>query len=199
MRISDWSSDVCSSDLRGGIGRLGQLVLLALVGLGVVAVAVLLQTGMLAELFEMYRSTPLWGAEDKDNVQFYVRLFLNDYPTFWTLLPVAALIALARRPEPGRLCIVAFATAFVLHSFAGMKHERYIYYAMPFFFVIWGIALAELLPHLRRLVVWSVDQILHLQRPSPARTWLNRAAFAQILFLVMGSQDRKRTRLNSSH
>src|SRR3546814_5595492 len=93
MRISDWSSDVCSSDLRGGIGRLGQLVLLALVGLGVVAVAVLLQTGMLAELFEMYRSTPLWGAEDKDNVQFYFRLFLNDYPTFWTLLPVAALIA----------------------------------------------------------------------------------------------------------
>src|SRR3546814_9195162 len=93
MRISDWSSDVCSSDL---------LVLLALVGLGVVAVAVLLQTGMLAELFEMYRSTPLWGAEDKDNVQFYFRLFLNDYPTFWTLLPVAALIALARRPEPAR-------------------------------------------------------------------------------------------------
>src|SRR3546814_6425679 len=61
------------------------------------------------------------------------------------------------------------------------------YYAMPFFFVIWVVTLAELLPHLHRLVGWSVDQILHLPRPSPARTWLNRAAFATILILVLGS------------
>jgi hypothetical protein len=34
-------------------------------------------------------------------------------------------------------------------SFGGAKAERYLYFALPFFFVLWGMALATLLPGLR--------------------------------------------------
>jgi hypothetical protein len=41
-----------------------------------------------------------------------------------------------------------FVTAFVAHSFGGFKGDRLILYAFPFFFTIWAIALAEILPAL---------------------------------------------------
>lgn len=111
-------------------------------------VLVLIHTGLAAHLLETYRSVAGWNATLQNDYTFYHRVLLWYYPTLWTLFPLAALFVIARKPEPGIFCLCVFGTAIVLHSFGGMKEERYIYYAMPFFFVIWGIVLAELRPYI---------------------------------------------------
>ena len=63
-------------------------------------------------------------------------------------LPFLALIAVAARPGPSLFALCVFGVAFVLLSFGGQKSWRYLFFAMPFLFVIWAIALASLWPSL---------------------------------------------------
>lgn len=115
--------------------------------LGVISVAAVLASGIFAEklraLWTLYRWEP-WPAQT--DMFFYHRNFRDNYPTFWPLFPVAALIALRAYPRPASFCLVLFAATFVLHSFGGLKNIRYLYTTMPFFFVLWAAALQVLIP-----------------------------------------------------
>lgn len=109
---------------------------------GLLLVAGVLASGIFGEtlqkLWTTYRWEP-WPAPG--DITFYHRNFRDNYPTFWPLFPFAALVALRTRFIPASFCIILFATAFVVHSFGGLKSIRYLYTAMPLFFVVWGIAI----------------------------------------------------------
>ena len=78
----------------------------------------------------------------------------------WSLLPVAGLFALTRRTVPALFCICTFGTVVILLSVAGMKMPRYLHFAMPFFFALWGIAVAEAVPLARGMVALALERLL---------------------------------------
>ena len=112
----------------------------ALAIVGGAAIAVLVETGLAAELLARYRSTPLFGADDRDAFWYYHAFLTIYYPTLWPLVALAVVIGLAYRPHPTAFCACVVAVAFVVHSFAAPKGMRYLSYALPFLFVLWGIA-----------------------------------------------------------
>ncbi|MEO1470479.1 MAG: hypothetical protein AAFV86_15635 [Pseudomonadota bacterium] len=126
----------------------GAAVLIGIVGLVVFQREVLW-------LWQTYNWEPWPRSND---VTFYNRYMRDTYPTFWSLFPVAALIALAHRPRLASFCLAIFVTSIVLQSFGGLKNVRYIYISMPFFFVTWGIAAAAVLPVMWRWLKQVAEQ-----------------------------------------
>lgn len=149
--------------------------------LGLAAVWLALQTETVVALVDRYREVPLWLAERQDLFYYYHDQFARDYPTLWPLAGIALIVGLAYRPQPTIFCAVVFAVAILAHSFAGSKKLRYVYYAMPFLFALWGIALAGVWPHLRRFLEQAATRALshlHLGR-------LGRPAVVALLSVVL--------------
>ena len=120
------------------------------VALGGVALGgVALATGLAARLWHEYRWAPLFNAPHVDEFWFYHIFYVLYYPTLWPVVGLLALAALAVWPRVAWFAVVIFATGFLLNSFAGPKNLRYIAYAQPFMFVVFGLGLAALWPPLR--------------------------------------------------
>jgi 4-amino-4-deoxy-L-arabinose transferase-like glycosyltransferase len=90
-----------------------------------------------------------WAEHRQDELYFYHYRLLHLYPPLWSLFPLALVIALATRFRAALLCACIFGVAFTAHSVAAWKAERYLFYALPFFFAIWGIAASAVYPWLR--------------------------------------------------
>jgi len=102
----------------------------------------------------------LWNSEAQYYFHYYNDILLETYPALWGLLPVALFYALARRPQPVLFCGCVFAAVFLIQSGGAQKAPRYMFAAMPFFFAIWAIAIAEALPLIRRLASQSTARAL---------------------------------------
>lgn len=153
---------------------------------GVVALVVLgaagaLLSGAAAEMWAKYRSAALWAAGNRDNIVWYHRWLTERFAGFWALFPVAALIATHRFRAPAVFSVVVFSVALVLHSGAGFKAERYFYYAMPFFFILWAMALTAVAPAIRRL---TEDVVARFAPARPARSITFAALAAALLFAL---------------
>ncbi|WP_157505362.1 glycosyltransferase family protein [Geminicoccus roseus] len=120
-------------------------VIAGLILLAAIALAAAAASGKLSYALALYRSTALWAESNANDVTFYHVWMILYYPTFWTLLPVLLVVALVAHPRITFFAITVFGIAFVLHSFAGAKDLRYIFYATPFLFVVWGVGLAAVL------------------------------------------------------
>jgi hypothetical protein len=125
-----------------------------------------------------YRAVPSWAMDRGSDIQWYEGLLKEDYPTFWTLLPVAAILSAVRRPALGTMSAVVFGGGFVFLSLGGAKAERFIFPVLPFFFVLWGIAVAELVPGLRRRISSLLDL---LPRQTPSSSVLRLGGHAVLL------------------
>lgn len=147
--------------------RFGYWILALLVLAGAGAMAALWQAGILAKAWEFYRFTPDWAAAEKDNIKFYHRALRDTWQTLWPLTPLAILVAYAHRPRATLFSAVIILGAIVIQSFGGMKAERYIYYAMPFLFTIWGVAAAAIGPEIAAILTRVVKTALghHFERP----------------------------------
>lgn len=132
-RLWSW---LCGQGVQGALLGLG----LALLGTG--SLAVLLQSGVAEQLLERYRWTPLWAQQYHNQVHFYHVRLGEQYPVLWPLTAFAGLAALAWRPRAAAFCATIFGTALLTASFAGMKDDRYLFFALPFLFALWGIGLA---------------------------------------------------------
>jgi 4-amino-4-deoxy-L-arabinose transferase-like glycosyltransferase len=130
-----------------------------IVGLVTVSIAAI-YGGWVSRLLETFRSTTLWNAQDKNNFAFYQSWLLELYPSLWTLVPLAAAFGLAHRRDATSLCLSVFGISFVLHSLAGPKADRYISYAIPFFFALWGIAVAAVIPYILKQINSAISQII---------------------------------------
>jgi hypothetical protein len=118
--------------------------LAAAAALGVLALAGAWASGILGELWREYRSTPLFNQQNQNEFWFYHAWFSLLYPSLWPLTGVLMLAALAASPRPASLALAVFAVGFLLNSFGASKALRYIAYAQPFLFALWGMGLAAL-------------------------------------------------------
>ncbi len=123
-------------------------------------------------LLEQYKYTPLWAKSTSESMMYYYWTFGFSMPIFWYLLPIASLIAISRWTRPALFCIVMLAVPLVVHSFGGMKSYRYVYYALPYFFALWGMATVVMAPKLWGLVdksISSLESYLSIAIPSSSR------------------------------
>jgi hypothetical protein len=119
---------------------------------GGAAIWAVIETGLAAGLVASYRFAPLHQAESRDAFWYYHWFLTIYYPTLWPLVALAVVIGLAYRSRPTAFCACVVAVGFLAHSFAAPKSMRYLTYVMPFLFVLWGIALAEVWPRMWRFL-----------------------------------------------
>jgi hypothetical protein len=134
----------------------------ALAGLALLATLALLglrATGTLQDLWQTYRSVPVFNLRSRNDFWYYHAWYMLLYPTLWTLTGVVGVAAAARSPRPGWFLLVTFAVSFVLTSFGGPKGVRYLAYAQPFLFALWGVGLAALAGPLGRFVAGLREQL----------------------------------------
>lgn len=120
-----------------------------LAGAVAAAAAVALVSGVLQDLWTIFRTAADWAEYRADQWRFYHWWLEGRFPVLWRLYPLAVLLAVNRHRRAGVFSTVMFAVPLLLHSFAGPKDERYVYYAMPFFFVVWGIVASDALVRIR--------------------------------------------------
>ncbi len=162
------------------------LAVVALMAAAQIAFSV--HAGGVERVWNIYRWSPLWSIEHVNEFWFYQVWFAKYYQSLWPILPFLAILAVARQPKPAMFCFLVFTVVFILLSFGGMKDRRYVSFMLPFLFVLWGIALAELGPLLVRCVATATPRALHNLDPSLA----NRAAKATViglgvLFLIVSN------------
>ncbi|MEO8879448.1 MAG: glycosyltransferase family 39 protein [Gemmatimonadaceae bacterium] len=134
----------------------------AIGALGVVAAIALfaLHSGLFANQLAMFTYVDQWASQNRHNVRFYHELFLDQYATIWTLFPLLALLAIYRNSRAALFCLIPFLIAFVAHSLAAWKAERYLFSVMPMFFAIAGMGIAEGATRLRPALAAIVDSTL---------------------------------------
>lgn len=161
------------------------MALAAAAVLGVGAFAVLALSGIGAGLLDAFRWTPAWAAASQNQFWFYHALLTLYYPTLWSATGIGVLIAMAYRPRPVGFCLCIFIPAFILQSLGGMKHFRYLYYAMPFLFVIWGMALAHLLERFWPFLKDATDKTLDVLAPNLPRRPLRFGLIGAVLLFTL--------------
>jgi len=119
-------------------------IIVAVVALALLALAGFWLSGVLATLWQDYRSTALFNLPEANRFWYYHAWYVLLYPTIWTLSGLLAVFALVKAPRVTLFLLTIFVVGFLLNSFAARKSMRYIAYAQPFLFAIWGIGLASL-------------------------------------------------------
>ncbi|MFO7901850.1 MAG: hypothetical protein R6U98_04255 [Pirellulaceae bacterium] len=148
-----------------------------------------LQSDIAARYWRLFQGVPMWAESRGEDLTYYILKMEGAYGFLWALSPLAAVIAIARYGRPAIFSVVLFAVPFVLHSLAAFQAERFLSYAMPFFFAIWGLAAAALLPQLKsvaRQAVYTVARIRLPGRIHSFATW----GFLVILFAALASTGR---------
>ena len=152
------------------------------------------------ELFDPYWQrfiTPAF-ANRESGIRYYHKLLISTYPVLWLLLPFTIVIAVYKYPRFSLYCATLAVVILLLHSVAGRKAERYIYYGMPFIFALWGIAIATIIPYLNRWLS-EVSESLRTRFFSIDNTRLFDATFkfsfasVAIIFILSGSGAFART------
>ncbi len=151
IAIGLWAAPVLARSL--GFHRWSRgLWLSAGLGLAVMLVAVAVAGGALLAAIREFRHVALWAEAGGNRPTFYYSPLANSYGWLLHLLPIAALLAYRKWSRPTWFCMVIVVVGLFLHSFAGMKSDRYISYLDPFILSIWAMATASLLAPIRELV-----------------------------------------------
>lgn len=161
----------------------------------VFAAAMVLTSDFGQKLLLKYLETPLTVIQHRGAFWFYHLLLIERYPTLWPIFPFLALIAVAACPKPSIFAICIFGVAFTLVSFAGQKSLRYVYFALPFLFVVWAIALVRVWGVLRDAVLEATNRVVGHIGPGwrgPLRAGL---IVASIAFLLLSNGSSARTLL----
>jgi 4-amino-4-deoxy-L-arabinose transferase-like glycosyltransferase len=161
--------------------------LIALVLLAIAISVTVFESGLVANLWRMYHTADVWAEKQSGNVAFYHIHLLSRYSILWPLFPIIVVIALRNAPRVSGFCTVVFSVSVALASLGAMKHERYIYYVLPFFFALCGIALAVALPWLRSNLQALFEHWSGAIPNGRARTALVYLVLVAILLFAIGS------------
>jgi hypothetical protein len=158
---------------------------------GLVA-AVLLVSDFGRAPLQRYLETPLTVVQHREEFWFYHLHLIERYPSLWPIFPFLALIAVAARPRPSIFAICVFGVGFLLFSFAGHKSFHLLFFALPFLFVVWAIALTSIWAVLRDSVLPATDRVTGYVRPGWRRVvgWGLIAGSFAFLLLANGSTAR---------
>lgn len=91
------------------------------------------------------------GWADQTDFRAYHWLLSGEYPTLWALVPVLTLYAVVQRPRPAFFAACIFGVTFLLLSIAAQRAERFLYFVMPFLFILWAVALVSAYSWVREL------------------------------------------------
>jgi hypothetical protein len=160
------------------------------IGAGIVAAALIVVIAgweTLSTMWDRYQWADDWAAGRSGDLLYYHRLLVSIYPPLWSLFPVIVGIALAATWGVAGFCTLVFATSVVLLSVGAMKAERYLFFVMPFFFILSGIAIGGAIPWLLKgarsvLARWKALRA----RPRLAAS-LAAAALVSAALFAMGS------------
>jgi len=155
---------------------IGIAVLLAAVGL------LAIQRGAFAQQLALFSYVDQWAAANRHNVRYYHDIFLDQYATIWTLFPLLAILAIYRNGRAALFCLIPFAVVFVVHSLAAWKAERYLFSAMPMFFAVAGIGIAEGAARVRPAFEGAVDWLAGVELSPRAR---HRGVIALFAFVAV--------------
>ena len=141
------------------------LIVLALFAVWLGVLAAIVASGLLGELWEQYRSVPKFNEGAANEFWVYHGWYALLYPTLWPATGLLALVGIVRRPAAGSFALVVFTLGFLLNSFAASKSMRYMAYAQPFLFAIWGMGLAAIWPGLGRFLAGLSSGVAAHLRP----------------------------------
>lgn len=150
-----------------------RLLIGGLIGLGLLVLAAAAASGVLTSLWHSFRWSPLFLESRADEFWFYLFVYFILYPTLLTLSGLLALFALRRNWQLTSFLATIFLTSLVLSSLAGAKNIRYMAYAQPFLFALWGVGIASFVElgrdTISRLVTGLQDLLgesaRHMRRP----------------------------------
>jgi 4-amino-4-deoxy-L-arabinose transferase-like glycosyltransferase len=163
--------------------------------LAVIGAMAAIETGIAGDLWHAFTTRPL-HALPRDQLWFYQLELIQRYPTLWPVFPFLALLALATRPRPTLFCCCVFIPAFAVLSLAAFKHFIYIYFAMPFLFVVWAVALARWGHVLWRCIVTATERAVAQVTPELPQGPCKWGLIALgVLFLVLSNGAPARTLL----
>ena len=127
----------------------GLTPLLAMGGIVLAAALALLWfqlSGNLGRAFSAFGSAQgAWAEAHAVSLRYYHYALLSHYPLLWAPFPLIALVSLARRPRAVSLWLLVFGTVFAVQTLAAWKAERYIFSAIPFFFMVVGVSVGPLI------------------------------------------------------
>ena len=129
-------------------------------------------------IIERLRTAPLWAQGLEHQYLYYHRNLLLWYAALWPLLPILALLAIARWPKLSLYSLVIFLLAFLVLSVAVAKADRFLLFALPFLAIPMAAGVVSLLQLL----------VEFLQRNLEHSTgWTPRASSAAAVLLVLGA------------
>jgi hypothetical protein len=137
-------------------------------------------SGLWEMLGSIYSRPRLWAQAYAQDWGFYQRLMIQWRPMLWALFPAAMITTLRRTPRLGGFAIILFMVPFLVHSMALAKAPRYLAYAMPFFYLVWGVALAHWLGALARQARLTWQQV-----GKGAWPWIGRTAAMAMVTAVI--------------
>jgi hypothetical protein len=177
--------------LRTALGRYAIAAIALVITAG--ALAGFAQVWPLNELLRRYRWTPLFDVATRNQFWYYHQWLNLYYPTLWPLFPIAALAALAHRARPALFCLCVFIAAFLLLSFGGSKSLLYASFALPFLFVLWGMAFAYAWARLRGFVLEVVNGALRGLGIPPSQAIATALIAASLGFVLLANTATVRT------
>ena len=157
------------------VHRRRNLILISMLLLCCVTTMLIWHLGILDPLIKRFLWVPDWGLPSQYEQLFYYRLLRKEFLPLWPWIPFVTIMAIARSPKPALFCTVIFGISLALHSLAGMKAPRYIYYVMPLMFTIYGIAAAAVVPAFIELAVRasrSALQAVNVRLATTALAWV---------------------------
>ena len=117
-------------------------ILLSVCGLAAVGLVVLAEFGF----WDKFVKAPLWAAGRAGRYHYYLEEFSRELPLLWPLLPAAIFFGMVD-PRTRRVvgyCVTVLVVSLMIHSLAGAKAVRYVYYVVPMACAAWGVAVANI-------------------------------------------------------
>jgi len=151
------------------------LGLLLLAGAVLAAGIVIFEHRLLLKVWNDLRQAAAWSEGNRDDYAYYITMLNHVLGWLFFLFPLAAILAWRRYFQPTLFCVVILAICLGIHSIAGMKALRYIFYLFPFLFAVWGMAAAAIGPWLVRRVAGFV----------PAASAGRRSALAVMVITIV--------------
>jgi hypothetical protein len=116
------------------------LALAVSIGLGLVLIVKL-------GLWDQLREVPSWAAWAADKPQYYFLRLAAEMPLLWPLVPLAVVGAWLLDRRFALFLVIVFGVALAVHSIAAAKQVRYLYYALPFVAMLWGLGISWVVEH----------------------------------------------------
>ncbi|HSH76227.1 MAG TPA: hypothetical protein VLA09_11130 [Longimicrobiales bacterium] len=137
--------------------------------------------------WEVYTSAQLWAGPRASDLRWYERVLRADYPTLWSLLPLAGVLALHRAPRLAGLSLVVFIVGLGVLSGAAPKSERYLLPLLPYFFIVWGLAIPEAWRLLKPVGSELLDRVPALREIGPLKSTARILAWSLVLAFLLGA------------